>query len=138
MRLPAGWHAIRGPITGILYPKQVLAAATYPVAFPHRPGACYPKAALRQMPPDGVLLQIVEYARTDSAGKRIRVPRLPPRPHRFSFADATYAMFECAGPSYKFDYSQGRHALQAQVWMHRGSVDPRLKAGALEILNRFR
>jgi hypothetical protein len=138
VQLSAGWREITRPITGVIYPKQVLAAATYPISFHHGPQACTPRAALRQMPEKGVLLQIIEYPPTDSTGRAVRVPRLPPRPRRFSFADATYARFECAGPSYKFDYRQGDRALQAQVWMHRRSVDPTWKAGALQILNHFK
>lgn len=133
-RLPDGWRQIQRPITGIIYPRQVLAAATYPIGFGHRPGSCWPRAALRQMPPAGVLLQIVEYSRT-AAGHHVRVPSLPARPRHFSYADATFASFECAGPSFKFTYSEAGRALQAQVWMHRPTVDPDLKAEALKILD---
>lgn len=136
--LPHGWHEVRRPITGVLYPVQVLAAATYPIAPHGRPRSCGPWAAVNQMPPGGALVQIVEYAPTDGQGKKVRVPSLPPRPPRFSYADATYAPFECAGLSFKFDYRQEGHALQAQVWMHRHTVGPRTRAAALQILNRFR
>jgi hypothetical protein len=135
--LPAGWREIDGPITGVLYPKQIFAAATYPIVFHHKPRSCFPKAALRQMPRDGVLLQLVEYSPTDSTGKPVRVPGLPRRPHRFSYADATYAIFECAGPSYKFDFAQRRRAFQAQVWFNRKTVGPRLRVEALQILDGF-
>jgi hypothetical protein len=89
------------------------------------------------MPASGVLLQIIEYAPTGPAGP-VRVPRLPPRPNGFSYSDATYAQFECAGLSYKFDYRQSGYALQAQVWMHRHNVDPRWRANALRTLNHFK
>ncbi len=135
-RLPLGWHAIGRPLTGVVYPRQVLAVATYRLALPHRPRGCTPGAALRQMPAAGVLLQIVEYA-PRAAGHPVRVPTLPRRPHRFSYADATYGPFECAGPSYKFDYRQAGHALQAQVWMVRRTVDSHSRAEALRILDRF-
>lgn len=135
--LPAGWHEIRRPITGVLYPTQVFAASTYPIVFHHRPESCVPAAALRQMPPDGVLLQVIEYRPTDGSGKRVRVPKLPPRPRRFSYRDAVYAPYECAGPSYKLDYRQGRNAMQAQIWMDRATVDSRRRAEALRILDRW-
>jgi hypothetical protein len=135
--LPPGWRQIERPISGVTYPRQVLAAATYPVTFARPPRGCRPAAALNQMPAAGVLLQIIEYAPTDPAGKPLRIPRLPRRPHRFSYSDATYARFECAGPSYKFTYRQAGHALQAQVWMKRESVDPRRRAEALRILDQF-
>jgi hypothetical protein len=135
--LPAGWREIGRPITGVIYPRQVFAAATYPIVFHRRPRSCFPKAALRQMPADGVLLQLIEYSPTDSTRKSVRVPDLPPRPHHFSYADATYAMLECAGPSYKFDFEQRSRAFQAQVWFNRKTVGPRPRAEALQILNSF-
>jgi hypothetical protein len=135
--LPAGWREIHRPISGVIYPKQVFAAATYPIVFHHKPRSCFPKAALRQMPADGILLQIIEYAHTGSIGRPVRVPDSPPRPHRFTYADATYAMFECAGPSYKFDFEQGYRVFQAQVWLNRKAVEPHFRAEALRILDRF-
>lgn len=137
--LPSGWHEVDRPLTGVILPVQVFAAATYPIVLHHRPGQCGPpRAILAEMPPGGVLLQVVEYPSRGPDGRPMRVPRLPRRPDRFSWADATWASYECAGPSYKFDYRQGGHALQAQVWMNRASVGPALRAGALRILNRLR
>jgi hypothetical protein len=136
--LPPGWHEVDRRLTGVLIPIQVFAAATYPIVLHHRPGQCGPpKAILAEMPPDGALLQVIEYP-PRAAGHPLRVPRLPRRPARFTWADATWAPFECAGPSYKFTYRQSGHALQAQVWMHRATADPALRAGALRILNRLR
>ena len=137
--LPTGWHEVDRPLTDVLLPVQVFAAATYPVVLHRRPAACGPpRSVLADMPPDGVLLQVIEYPPRAPDGRPIRVPRLPRRPDRFTWADATWARFECAGPSFKFDYRQAGHALQAQVWMHRGTVDPLLRAGALRILDNLR
>jgi hypothetical protein len=134
--LPAGWHEVDRPVTGLILPVQVFAAATYPIVLHHRPGGCGPPGrALAEMPPGGLLLLIIEYPPRDPTGRPIRVPRLPRRPGRFHWSDATWASFECAGPSYKFTYRQEGRALQAQVWLHPGTVDPTLRAGALDILD---
>jgi hypothetical protein len=136
--LPPGWHEVDRSLTGVRFPTQVLAAATYPIVLRHRPGQCGPPhAVLAEMPPGGVLLQVVEYPPRAPDGDPIRVPRPPRRPARFTWADATWARFECAGPSYKFDYRQGGRALQAQVWMNPATVDPDLRAGALRILDNL-
>jgi hypothetical protein len=137
--LPPGWHQVDRRLTGVLMPVQVFAAATYPIVLHHRPGQCGPpRSVLAEMPPGGVLLQVIEYPPRAPDGRPLRVPRLPRRPDRFTWADATWAPFECAGPSYKFEYRQEGRALQAQVWMHRDTVDPRLRPGALRILDSLR
>jgi hypothetical protein len=45
---------------------------------------------MERMPPGGVLLQVVEYPAHDLDGRPIRVPRLPRRPARLRWADATW------------------------------------------------
>jgi hypothetical protein len=136
---PPGWHEVDRQLTGVLIPVQIYAAATFPIVLHHRPGQCGPpRSVLARMPPDGVLLQVIEYPPRALDGRPMRVPRLPRRPDRFTWANATWAPFECAGPSYKFEYRQGGRALQAQVWMHRGTVDPQLRPGALRILDNLR
>jgi hypothetical protein len=137
--LPVGWHEVDRPLTDVTYPAQVFAAATYPIVLRHPPGQCGPPSrVLAEMPPGGALLQVIEYARFAPDGRPIRVPRLPRRPDRFHWSAGTWANFECAGPSFKFDYRQEGRALQAQVWPRPATVDHRLKAGALRILNHLR
>jgi hypothetical protein len=134
-----GWHEVDRPLTDVTVPTQIFAAATYPVVLHHRPGRCGPPpSVLAAIPRGGALLQIVEYPTRTPDGSPLGVPRLPRRPARFTWADAAWARYECAGPSFKFDYRQAGRALQAQIWMHRATVDPRRKAGALRILDRFR
>jgi hypothetical protein len=136
--LPPGWHEVDRRLTGVLIPVQVFAAATYPIVLHHRPGQCGPpRSVLAEMPPAGALLQVIEYPPRALDGHLLRVPRLPRRPARFTWPDATWGPFECAGSSYKFDYRQVGHALQAQVWMNPATVDPRLRAGALQILDNL-
>jgi hypothetical protein len=81
---------------------------------------------------------VLEYPPRAPDGHPLRVPELPRRPDRFHWFDATWASFECAGPSFQFTYRQEGRALQAQVWLHRRTVTPRLRAGALRILDHFR
>ncbi len=52
--IPAGWRAIHRSINGVLYPPQVLAAASFRVRVPWHPISCHPGGVLRQMPSDGV------------------------------------------------------------------------------------
>ena len=137
--MPVDWHDVDRPLTDVTYPVQVFAAATFPIVLRHPPGRCGPTPrVLAAMPPGGALLQVIEYARFAPDGRPIRVPRLPRRPAHFHWSDGTWADFECAGPSFKFDYRQEGRALQAQVWFRPATVEQRLKVGALWILNRLR
>lgn len=138
--LPApGWHQVRRPLTDVLIPTQVFAAATYPVLLGHPPGRCGPPPrVLAEMPPGGALMQVVEYPPRDGPGDPLRVPRLPRRPDRFGWSDGTWARHECSGPSFQFTYRQAGRALQAQVWFHPATIDPVLRSGALRILNHLR
>jgi hypothetical protein len=137
--IPPGWHAIRKPITAVIWPRQVLAAASYPVRLGNGPpdGGCTPQAALAQMPPEGALLEVIEY--TPGGGEQNHyLPDLPRRPERFAYADGVFASYECAGPSFRFVFSDRDRAFQAHVWLNRRLVDPRVRAQAIEILNSLR
>ena len=137
--IPVGWHEVDRPLTDVTYPAQIFAAATFPIVLHHPPGRCGPPPrVLAELPPGGALLQVIEYARFAPSGRPLRVPRLPHRPARFHWSDATWADFECSGPSFQFTYRQAGRALQAQVWFRPATVEPRLRTGALRILDRLR
>lgn len=129
--IPDGWHVLRRPITSVLSPKQRLAAASHPVALSAaRPRSCHPKAALRQLPSNGALVQIIEYRL-----RFLRTGEFPPRPERLRYADGTFAPFECAGPSFRFVFSDRGRALQAHVWFGEDRGNRRVRREALELLN---
>lgn len=131
--IPAGWHLIAQPITGVIEPRQDLVAASFPTGLKHptRTG-CSPTGTLGQMPADGVLVQLIEY----TEGLRpAEVAGFPPRPNHFRYLKGSYAPYECAGPSYKLVFQDHGRALQAHIWMHRRTVDPEARSQALRILD---
>lgn len=136
-RLPFGWHAFARPITAVTYPRQVLAAASYPVAAPRSPRGCTPTSVLRAMPPKGALIQVVEYTPRTPTGKRAKVPKFPAMPRAFRYSDRRWNRYECAGPSYRFVFSLDGRAFQAHIWMHRRTVNLGVRSAALQILNSF-
>lgn len=136
-RIPGGWRVTGKPLTGVIFPTQVLAAASFPLVAPTNPRGCHPGSVLGQMPNRGVLLQVIEYVPRLPEGKAIHVPRLPPRPAHFSYRNGSFEPFECSGWSYQFAFEQGGRAFQAQVWFYRLAVDPRLRSEALQILDSF-
>jgi hypothetical protein len=66
--LPVGWRLFRKPITGVTYPAQVLAAASYPARLGKRPPSCVPGHVLKQRPP----------RRCARRGDRVHAPTQPP------------------------------------------------------------
>lgn len=134
--LPSGWHAIDRHLTDKIYPQQVLAVASYPASPPIHPRSCFPRA-LVQMPRTGVLLMIVDYTRPGSASTSAHSPGLPPRPSSFSYGNALHGSFECAGPSYKFDWTQAGQSFQALVWLKRQWVPKQDQEQLLAILDSF-
>lgn len=98
--IPDEWQVIRERISAVIDPEQILAAASYPLDPSDAPRAgCVPRAALRQMPPDGALLEVIEYT------SRRTVSELPPRPHPLRYSDGAFDSFECAGPSNRFSFN---------------------------------
>jgi hypothetical protein len=135
--IPRRWRLI-ARLSDIIYPTQVLAVASYPLSAPVHPHTCYPASALRQLPSDGVLLRVIDYTRQTVSGKVIRRPDFAPRPTSFRYSDAVRGSFECAGPSYKFDWTADRRAFQAIIWFNPKTVSPNNRAEALSVLNSFR
>jgi hypothetical protein len=128
--LPAGWQLVRKPINQVIYPVQVLAAASFPVELGEtRPGC---RRVLEQAPPSGALIQVIEYTR------RRGLERFPPRKRPFRLPKAAYAPHECAGPSYSVAFRDHRRALQAFVILDRRRVDPRVRHEAIQLLGSIR
>jgi hypothetical protein len=135
VRVPPSWHPLHSALTDVAYPVQVIAVSSYPVRITKAPSSCKPVAALEQMPKEGVLLMVEEYAPHDPSGHPVPVPDLPRRPRRFKYSDAAYGPFECAGPSYQFAFSQGGRAFQAHVWLKRKTASSLSRKQALKILD---
>jgi hypothetical protein len=130
--IPPGWHVIDESISNVVYPVQILAAASHPLEVRDRDfvtSACAP-AAVGRMPSEGALLQVIEY---------VPNPRLvedgPTRPPSLSYDDADFASFECAGPSHRFYFVDQGRPIQAHVWFDSDAVDPTARDLALELLD---
>jgi hypothetical protein len=76
--LPPGWRDVAPQLTGLSEPSQQLAAATFPLHQTTPDSDCAPTTARRQIPPDGVLVMLLEHR--DAAGVRSRLRDYPPRP----------------------------------------------------------
>jgi len=135
--VPRTWRAISDPVTSVLYPRQVLAAASFRTGKVKAPRSCTPVEVLDRMPDRGAFLTIIEYRLRASNGQKVAVPDLPAKKRKLSYRDGTYGSFECSGPSYQFTFSQSGRAFQAQVWFNRRLVSPANRADALKIVRTF-
>lgn len=83
---PRGWH-LRRALINLVYPRERLVLASYPLPRHDSEGECEPKRSLAQMPPDGAFLSLLEYRPQTRAakgsscslitgsGRRVRSPR---------------------------------------------------------------
>jgi hypothetical protein len=104
--IPASWTFAEDP-TQPIEPKNVLAVGSWP--FP-RGGVCAPFAALRDLPPEGAFLWLIEY----------HGPRHPehfsPRPEPFDLGNR-YGEFDCSGivDTYQVRFRDEERYFQLQV-----------------------
>jgi hypothetical protein len=128
--VPTGWHLVRKPINNVIYPDQVLAAASFPVRVGRTTPGC--RRVLEQEPPGGVLVQVIEYTRQQ------RLRPFPARKRPFRLPKRAYAAYECAGPSYNVVFRDHGRALQAFGILDRRLVDSRIRREAIQLLSSIR
>jgi hypothetical protein len=102
--LPPGWVAIDQQLTSVVEPRQQLAAASFPVRQTKRDPDCSPATARRQLPRDGVLVQLLESE--GSAG---------PRPVHFRLRRSAIRPYECFGPGIIVNFRDHGRTFQAMV-----------------------
>jgi hypothetical protein len=122
--LPPGWFDVTQPLTGVVEPPQQLAAATFALHQSKPDRGCSPDMARRQLPPDGVLVQLVEHR--DSAGVRARLRKLPPRPRHFRLHRRAIRPLECFGPALNVPFRTRERAFQAFVMVGARVTRPHL------------
>jgi hypothetical protein len=139
VRLPPGWSEIRGPISEVSEPAQVLAAASIPIALGPDPAHnCYPGDLLARLPAEQAAVQIVEYTQGPGDADHPNREDFPPRPRSFRLDRRLHAEYECSGPSYLIRFRDHGRALQATVWLDPKRVDPRVRREAVALLGSLR
>ena len=139
-QVPPGWFVIDERISGVGYPRQVLAAASYPVKLSNAPSrGCHPGRVLSQMPQEGALLQLIEYTPSGLGNKyKGLLSRTPSRPAHFDFPYGSYGSYEWSGNSYQINFKDSGRIFSAQVWMDRARVDPEVRTQVLNLLDSLR
>jgi hypothetical protein len=128
--LPPGWRDVAQQLTGVSEPPQQLAAATFALRQTKPDKDCSPSTARRQLPPDGVLVMLLESR--DAAGVRARLRNFPPRPRHFRLRHRDIRPYECLGPGINLLFRAHDRAFYAMAMV--GPRAPRSRLAEAERL----
>lgn len=135
VRLPPGWHAIRGPVSAITEPAQAVAAASLPLRLGPPKSGCSPDVLLERLPPDQVAVQILEVTQGPGGSDQPRLHAFPRRPARFALDADSFDTYECSGPSHSIPFRDHDRGFHAYVWLNPARVDPKVRAQTVALLN---
>jgi hypothetical protein len=128
--LPPGWHDVAQQLTGLADPAQQLAAATFELRQSRPDPGCSLATARRRLPPDGVLVTLLESR--DSAGVPSRLRKFPPRPRHFRLRRADIKPYECLGSGINLPFRAQERAFYAMAMV--GPRAPRSRLAEAEAL----
>lgn len=132
VRYPSGWDATSRPLTEVVSPLHRLAVASFGLAQPEPDPDCSPTTALRSLPQDGAFIVVFEsHGSVDDSswGKDV-----PSRPAQFTIDSASFANYECFGPSYRIMFVEQGRIFQAHV-SFGADATPETRARALGVLD---
>jgi len=139
VKLPAGWHEIRGPVNDVIEPVQVLAASSVPLRLPQRSAhGCSAAGLLRRLPDGAAAVQVVESTKGSGDASHPNLHSYPPRSRPFRLEHRSFANYECSGPSYNIAFRDHGRAFQAFVWLDPKHIDPSVRRQTIALLNSLR
>jgi hypothetical protein len=112
VRVPAGWHLVRRPVTDVSDPAVVLAAATPGVRV--MPSRCECDTPDVHAYGRGAFVYAWEYLEPYGARALRRTPR---RPRHFDVAARARRWSVCAGPSWLTGFRDARRVLDVEVYL---------------------
>jgi hypothetical protein len=110
-RYPEGWHVVG--FSRLTSPRR-LALSSYPLPADAVEGDCGGREAVELLPPEGVLVLLIDYGERAS---------FPARPGRLTMQAGEFSHYECFGPSTMFRFGVGRRDLQAHVALGPRTTD---------------
>lgn len=129
VRVPAGWHVLRGWLSDVIDPAPQLAMASFPARLSHRTCACgFPNVT--DFPRGGAFVFVWEYLHYP----RRALARVPRRPVRFSVAGSRAVRLTCDGASTEFAFKAAGHVFQVEVYLGPG-VTPKVRAQTVAALD---
>lgn len=111
VRVPPGWHRVRGPRTHVIDPVLALAVASFPARSTSTCGCGAPE--LREFPGNGAFVLIWEWPHPDTAA----LAQTRPRPDAFRILGFRKHRYECGYPSWVGDFRQAGRVFQVEVYL---------------------
>jgi hypothetical protein len=112
LRVPAGWHVIRGWLSDVTGPAPVLAVGSFDVRLSRRTCECGMPNVV-DFPRGGAFLFIWEYVNYP----RRALARIPRRPAHFRIPSGVGQRHTCQGPSDGFSFRDGTRVFQVEIYL---------------------
>jgi hypothetical protein len=132
IRVPAGWHLVRGWLSDVMDPIPRLAVASFPVKLSRRTCVCG-MPNVRDFPRTGAFLFIWEYPHLPQR----TLERFPRRLARFRMTSEIPQRFVCQGPSDEIIFQQAGRAFQAEIYVG-SAAGPKVRARLLSAIDSLR
>jgi hypothetical protein len=128
LRVPVGWHVLRGWLSDVIDPAPRSAVASFPVRLSRHTCECgFPNVV--NFPPNGAFVFVWEYLHPS---RRVLAPE-PSRPARLHLATGRVRQ-TCEGPSDTFAFKDAGRVFQAEVYLGPKTT-PALRGRVATMLN---
>jgi hypothetical protein len=112
VRLPAGWHVLRGWLSDVVDPAPRLAVASFPARLSRHTCECgFPNVV--HFPHDGAFVFVWEYQHPSRRG----LARIPGRPVHFRLASDGGVRRTCDGATDVFGFKDAGRIFQVEVYL---------------------
>ena len=112
VRVPAGWHVLRGWLSDVMDPAPRLAVASFPARLSRHTCECgFPNVV--NFPRKGAFVFVWEYLHPSRRG----LARVPSRPERFRLAAEGSVRQTCDGVSDTFGFKDAGRVFQVEVYL---------------------
>ena len=112
LRVPSGWHLVRGWLSDVVIPIPRLAVASFDVRLSRHSCSCG-MPNVRNFPPAGGFLFVWEYPDLT----RGQLQRVPARPRRFAIPSAAIGPDTCGGPSDTLGFRSNGREFQVELYV---------------------
>lgn len=132
VRVPAGWHLVRGWLSDVTDPIPRVAIASFPMRLSRHTCVCgMPNVS--NFPRAGAFLFMWEYP---NLPRRTLTP-VPRRPTRFRITSDRPQRYGCQGPSDEIAFQDAGRAFQAEIYLGP-ATGPGIRARLLAMMDSLR